>query len=212
MRHSDGSSFTSGLTSHLAPRAKLGNQYRPAISSVLLLTLITGGIFPLLLFAIGRPLFPHQSNGSLLTRGHVTVGSALLGQEFRRAEYFQSRPSAAGNGYDGASSGGTNLSPNNPKLLADIRQLAEEYRSRNALAPDAPIPIDAVTRSASGLDPHISPSNAALQVPRVARARGLDEASVRRLVANYTEGRQFGFLGSQRVSVLELNLALDAIR
>jgi K+-transporting ATPase ATPase C chain len=196
-------------------QARLGAQFRPAVLSVLVLTLLTGCVFPLLLFAIGRPLFPRQAGGTLIERGGAVVGSALIGQQFTRPEYFQSRPSAAGSGYDGTSSGGTNLGPNNPKLkngaadFAGIRQLAQEYRARNGLAPDAPIPIDAVTRSASGLDPHISPGNAALQVPRVARARGLREAAVRRLVADHTEGRQFGFLGDRRVSVLELNLALD---
>jgi len=183
--------------------------------SVLVLTLLTGCAFPLLLAAIGRPLFPRQASGSLVTRGGVVIGSRLIGQEFSRPEYFQSRPSAAGNGYDGTSSGGTNLGPNNPKLkngaadFAGIRQLAEEYRRRNGLAPDAPIPIDAVTRSASGLDPDITSANAALQIPRVARVRGVSEEAVRRLVANYTKEPQFGFLGNERVPVLELNLALD---
>lgn len=149
-------------------------------------------------------------------RGAV-IGSELIGQEFSRPEYFHSRPSAAGAGYDGTSSGGTNLGPNNPRLkngaadFAGIRQLAEEYRKRNGLAPDAAIPIDAVTRSASGLDPDISPDNAALQVSRVARARGLSEETVRRLVAEHTKGPQLGFLGNARVPVLELNLALDQL-
>jgi potassium-transporting ATPase KdpC subunit len=198
-----------------ASPAKLGEQIRPAILSVLVLTLLTGCAFPLLLAAIGRPLFPHQASGSLVMRGGVIVGSELIGQEFSRLEYFQSRPSAAGKGYDGTSSGGTNLGPNNPKLkngstdFPGIRKLAEEYRQRNGLAPDVPIPIDAVTRSASGLDPDISPANAALQIPRVARARGVSEEAVRRLVANHTKGPQLGFLGNARVPVLELNLALD---
>jgi K+-transporting ATPase ATPase C chain len=145
------------------------------------------------------------------------VGSELIGQGFARPEYFQSRPSAAGSGYDGTSSGGTNLAPGNPKLkdgaasFAGIRQLAEEYRQRNGLAHDASVPIDAVTRSGSGLDPHITPANAALQIARVAHARGLSEETVRRLVADRTVGRQFGFLGSPRVPVLELNLALDQL-
>jgi len=197
--------------------ARLGDQIRPAIVSVLILTVLTGCAFPLLLFAIARPLFPHQARGSLVTRGGVVIGSELIGQEFSRPEYFQSRPSAAGNGYDGTSSGGTNLGPDNPKLtngsadFAGVRQLAEEYRKRNGLAPDAPIPIDAVTRSGSGLDPHITPANAALQIPRVARARGLSEEAVRRLVADHTEGPQFGLLGNARVRVLELNLALDQL-
>jgi len=198
-----------------APQARLSEQVRPEILSVLVLTLLTGCLFPLLLAAIGRPLFPRQVGGSLITRGGVVIGSELIGQEFSRAEYFQSRPSAAGNGYDGTSSGGTNLGPNNPKLkngaadFAGIPQLAEEYRRRNGLAPDAPIPIDAVTRSASGLDPDITPANAALQIPRVAHARGVSEEAVRRLVANHTKGPQLGFLGNARVPVLELNLVLD---
>jgi K+-transporting ATPase ATPase C chain len=185
--------------------------------SVLVLTLLTGCVFPLLLAAIGRPLFPRQAAGSLVTRGGVVIGSELIGQEFSRPEYFQSRPSAAGAGYDGTSSGGTNLGPNNPRLkdgaadFAGIRQLAREYRQRNGLAPDAPIPIDAVTRSASGLDPDITPANAALQVPRVARARGVTEEAVRRLVADRTLRPQLGLLGNARVPVLELNLALDQL-
>jgi len=152
------------------------------------LTLLTGVAFPLLLAAIGRPLFPRQADGSLLTCGGLVIGSELIRQEFSRPEYFQSRPSAAGKGYDGASSGGTNLGPNNPRLknggadFAGITQLAHEYRKLNGLAPHAPIPIDAVTRSASGLDPDISPANAALQIPRVARARGASEEAVRRIV------------------------------
>jgi K+-transporting ATPase ATPase C chain len=199
-----------------AARARLGEQVRPAILSVLVLTLLTGVAFPLLLAAIGRPLFPRQASGSLVKRGGVVIGSELIGQEFSRPEYFQSRPSAAGNGYDGTSSGGTNLGPNNPKLkngaadFAGIRQLAEDYRQRNGLAPDTEIPIDEVTRSASGLDPDISPANAALQTARVAQARRLPVDEVRRLVLAHTEGRTFGILGEQRVNVLELNLALDA--
>jgi potassium-transporting ATPase KdpC subunit len=201
-----------------APQAKLGEQVRPAILSVLVLALLTGCVFPLLLFAIARPLFPHHAGGSLILRGGVAVGSELIGQEFTRPEYFQSRPSAAASPYDGTSSGGTNLGPNNPKLkngatdFAGIRQLADEYRKRNGLARDALIPIDAVTRSGSGLDPHITPANAALQIPRVARARGLGEEVVRRVVADHTEGPQLGFLGNPRVPVLELNLALDQMK
>jgi K+-transporting ATPase ATPase C chain len=198
-----------------ASKAKLREQIRPAVLSVLVLTVLTGCVFPLLLLAIARPLFPRQSVGSLVTRSGAVIGSELIGQEFTRPEYFQSRPSAAGSGYDGTASGGTNLGPNNPKLVngssdfAGVRQLAEAYRQRNGLASDAAIPIDAVTRSGSGLDPHISLANALLQVPRVARARGLSEEVVRRLATDRLEGRQFGFLGDPSVSVLELNLALD---
>jgi potassium-transporting ATPase KdpC subunit len=142
--------------------ARLGDQIRPALLSVLVLTLLTGCVFPLLLSAIGRPLFPREADGSLLERGGVAIGSELIGQEFSRPEYFHSRLSAAGKGYDETSSGGANLGPNNPKLkdgsadFAGIAQLADEYRKLNGLARDAAIPIDAVTRSASGLDPDIS--------------------------------------------------------
>jgi K+-transporting ATPase ATPase C chain len=201
------------------PRAaKINQQLRPAILSVLVFTLIAGCGFPLLIFAIARPLFPRQASGSLIIRGGAVVGSELIGQEFTRPEYFHPRPSAAGGGYDGTASGGTNLGPNNPKLtngaagFTGIRQLAVEYRKRNGLAPDAPVPIDAVTRSGSGLDPHITPANAWLQIPRVALARGLSEEVVRRLVVDHTKGPQLGFLGNPRVSVLELNLALDRTR
>lgn len=200
-----------------ASAAKLGEQLRPAILAVLALTVLTGCGFPLLLFAIGRPLFPHQAAGSLIKRDGIVIGSELIGQEFDRPEYFHSRPSAAGNGYDATASGGTNLGPNNPKLkegakdFPGIEQLAREYRQQNGLLPSAVIPIDAVTRSASGLDPDISPANAALQVARVARARHLNEETVRRLLLEHTKGPQFGFLGDPRVSVLELNLALDQL-
>ena len=187
---------------------KFREQLRPAIVSVILLTLLTGCIFPLVLSALGRLLYPGQAAGSLVRRGGV-IGSRLIGQDFARPEYFHSRPSAAGAGYDGTSSGGTNLSPSNRKLIERVRQLAEVYRRSNGLPPDATIPIDAVTCSGSGLDPNITPDNAAFQVPRVARARGLSEEVVRRLLASHTQGRHLGFMGSPRVSVLELNLALD---
>ena len=139
----------------------------------------------------------------------VVIGSRLIGQTFARPGYFHPRPSAAGSGYDGSASSGTNLGPTNPKLTQSIRDQAKTYRRDNGLNSDAAIPIDAVTSSGSGLDPYISPQNAALQIPRVARSRGLTEAAVRTLVSRHTEGRQLGFLGEPRVAVLELNLALD---
>jgi potassium-transporting ATPase KdpC subunit len=197
---------------------RFAQQLRPAILSVLVLTLVTGAIFPLVLFAIAVPLFPYQASGSLVRLGNTIAGSRLIAQDFTRPEWFQPRPSAAGNGYDGTASGGTNLGPNNPKLtegaasFAGIRALAMQYRQRNGLASDTPIPIDAVTRSGSGLDPDISPANAFLQVARVARARKLDERAVRHLVAEYVVDPQLGFLGEPRVSVLELNLALDRLQ
>ena len=205
----------------------LREQFRPAVLSVPVLTLLTGVLFPLALAAVAHPLFPRQAGGSLIDRDGVVVGSELIGQEFSGPGYFHPRPSAAGAGYDPLASGGTNLASTNPKLrngapddpatpasdesFRGVRELAEAYRAGNGLPPGATVPIDAVTRSGSGLDPHISPANAALQVARVARERGLDEDSVRRLVAEHTEGRQFGCLGEPRVAVLPLNLALDRI-
>jgi potassium-transporting ATPase KdpC subunit len=192
-----------------APVVKLREHLRLAIVSFIALTLLTGCIFPMVLFALGRLLYPAQAAGSLVTRNGVVIGSRLIGQDFTRPEYFHPRPSAAGSGYDGASSGGTNLGPSNPKLIESIRKLAEDYRRSNGLPQDATVPIDAVTSSGSGLDPHISPQNAALQAPRVAHARGLSEDVIRRLLAENTQGPQLGFMGDPRVSVLDLNLALD---
>lgn len=195
-------------------RAGLWEQLRPAILSVLVLSLVTGVLFPLVLFAIGALLFPYQAGGSLTKLGGTIVGSRLIGQDFTGPEWFQARPSAAGNGYDGTASGGTNLAPSNPKLtegasgFPGIRALTEEYRRRNGLTTGTPIPIDAVTRSGSGLDPDITPANAFLQVARVAAVRKLEESAVRRLVAEHVVQPQFGFLGEPRVPVLELNLAL----
>jgi K+-transporting ATPase ATPase C chain len=200
---------SSGVTLPAPAVVRLHEQFRPAVVSVISLTLLTGCIFPLVLFALGRLLYPGQAAGSLVTREGVVIGSRLIAQDFTRPEYFHPRPSAAGAGYDGASSGGTNFSPSNGKLIGGVRQLAEDYRRSNGLPPNATVPIDAVTCSGSGLDPNISPENGALQLPRVARARGLSEDVVRRLLARYTQGRQLGFMGNPRVSVLDLNLALD---
>lgn len=201
---------------------------RPAIVLTLLFVLVTGLAVPGSLWAIGQAAFPGAANGSLLrdAQGNV-IGSRLLGQRFSRPEYFHARPSAAGAGYDAANSGGTNLGPTSDKLIhgvdddsstsdvdetyLGVEDLARAYRRENALSPDAVLPADAATRSSSGLDPHISPENAALQVGRVARARMLSEARVRALVADHQEGRVLGFLGEPRVNVLLLNLALDGL-
>jgi K+-transporting ATPase ATPase C chain len=185
---------------------------------VLVLSFVTGGLFPLVLFAIGVVLFPYQAGGSLTLLGGAVVGSRLIGQDFTGPEWFQPRPSAAGNGYDGTASGATNLAPDNPRLkegaagFAGIRELAAQYRRRNGLTADTPIPIDAVTRSGSGLDPDISPASAYLQVARVAKVRKLEESAVRRLVAEHVVQPQLGFLGEPRVPVLELNLALARLQ
>jgi K+-transporting ATPase ATPase C chain len=207
--------------------ARLLGQIRPAVVGVVALTLLTGVAYPLALALPAWVLFPGQAGGSLIVRDGIVVGSRLVGQEFSGPGYFSGRPSAAGTGYDAASSGGTNLGPDNPKLVdgaeddpatpgvdesfVGARRLAAEYRRRNGLAPSAVVPVDAVTRSGSGLDPQISPANADLQADRVARERGLDPGAVRRLVAEHTRGRALGFLGEPRVDVLPLNLALDRV-
>jgi K+-transporting ATPase ATPase C chain len=187
-------------------------QLVPALAVFLFFTVLVGVVYPLAVTGVARIAFPSKSQGSLVRRGDVVVGSRLIGQAFREPRYFQPRPSAAGAGYDGTASGASNLGPTNPKLLASIRARVAAYRRSNSLAVRAPVPIDAVTASASGLDPEISPANARLQAPRVARARGLPLARVLALVREKTNGRSLGFLGEPGVNVLELNLALDGIR
>lgn len=207
-------------------------QLRPAMLSVLVFTILTGLLFPLAITGIAQVVFPWQAGGSLIERDGRVIGSERIGQPFTGPGYFHPRPSAAGNGYNTGKPGdpytgssGTNLGPTSAKLIkgvkddlatkeADesfpgIQQLAQAYRQENGLPADAPVPADAVTRSASGLDPHISPGNAALQAPRVASARGLNAEQVRRIISENTEGRQFGLLGEPRINVLRLNLALD---
>lgn len=184
-------------------------QLRPALLSVLALTLLGGLLFPALITGAAQLLFPWQAQGSLLELDGRIVGSALIGQRFAAPEYFHPRPSAAGAGYDASASGGSNLGPTSQRLIDEIRVQAAAYRRENGLAADAPVPADAATRSASGLDPDISPANAALQTARVARARGISEEAVRQLIRASTRPRQLGILGEPRVNVLELNLALD---
>ncbi|HXI27853.1 MAG TPA: potassium-transporting ATPase subunit KdpC [Vicinamibacterales bacterium] len=169
-------------------------------------TLLLGVAYPLVVTGVAQVLFPAKANGQLIERDGKVVGSRILGQAFSSPGYFRSRPSAAGTGYDAANSAGTNLGPTNRKLVDAVKAAVDAAKQDN---PAAPVPIDLVTSSASGLDPHISPAAADFQVPRVARERGIAEDEVRRLVAAHSAGRQFGFLGEPVVNVLELNLALD---
>lgn len=173
--------------------------------------LITGLVYPGLVTAVAQLLFPRQANGSLVQRNGEEIGSALIGQQFARAEYFHARPSAAGAGYDDTLSTGTNRGPTDRKLADTLIAGAVDSEVKLDGAVKGHIPADLVTSSGSGLDPHVSPAAAELQVARVARARGLDPAVVRALVARHTEGRQLGFIGEPRVNVLLLNLALDSL-
>ena len=178
-----------------------------AILMTIVTTLLLGVVYPLAVTGLAQVLFPDKANGQLLERDGKVVGSRIIGQRFSSPGYFRGRPSAAGTGYDAANSGGTNLGPTNKKLVDAVTSSVEAARKENA---SAPVPIDLVTSSASGLDPHVSPASAAFQVPRVARERGVAAADVQRLVDAHTQGRQLGFLGEPVVNVLELNLALDA--
>ena len=186
-------------------------ELRPAILGTLMLAIVCSGLYPLVVFGISQTLFHDKANGSLIVDQTGAVrGSRLLGQNFTDAKYFHPRPSAAGNGYDAANSGASNLGPTSQKLKDAITDRIAAYRSENGLNENQPVPADAVTASGSGLDPHISVQNAELQIPRVVKARALDIDKVRELVRQNTDGRDLGFLGEAGVNVLKLNLALDA--
>ena len=186
-------------------------QIRPALTMLLILTVLTGLVYPLSVTGLAQVLFPEQANGSLIVHNGQVVGSKLIGQYFDKPEYFWSRPSATSPfPYNAAASSGSNLGPTNSVLIEAVKARVTALRSADPSS-NTPVPVDLVTASASGLDPHISPAAAMYQVNRVARARGLDERRVRELVARNIEGRQFALFGEPRVNVLELNLALNAL-
>jgi K+-transporting ATPase ATPase C chain len=187
------------------------SEIRAAVVSTLVLAVICCGLYPLVVFVISQALFHEKANGSLIVDKDGAVrGSRLLAQGFTAEKYFHPRPSAAGNGYDATSSGGSNLGPTSQKLNDAVKDRIDAYRKENGLGGNEPVPADAVTASGSGLDPHISLHNAQLQIARVAKARGLSEDKVRELVQQNTDARYFGIFGDPGINVLELNLALDA--
>lgn len=192
---------------------RLVAELRGAIMATLILAIVCCGLYPLIVFGISQVLFHDKANGSLIIDKDGTVrGSRLLGQQFTAEKYFHSRPSAAGNGYDATSSGGSNLGPTSRKLSDAIKNRMAAYRAENGLKATDPVPADAVTSSGSGLDPHISVRNAELQAPRVANARNRSVAEVLQLVRKNTDPPDLGFLGEPGVNVLKLNLALDDLR
>lgn len=188
-------------------------QVLPALLMMVVLTVLLGLVYPLAVTGVAQVTMASKADGSLITVNGVKVGSSLIGQNFTKAKYFHPRPSAAGEkGYDAMASAGTNLGPTNPALIKAVADRVTAYRKENDLPKMTLVPIDAVTASGSGLDPHISIANAELQTARVANERGLSESTVASLVKANTDGRELGFLGQPGVNVLELNVALDALR
>jgi K+-transporting ATPase ATPase C chain len=191
----------------------LGADFRTSIIGLIFFTLLCGLAYPLAMTGVAQGVFGHQANGSIVSQNGTDVGSSLIGQNFSDPKYFHGRPSDAGkDGYDATASSGSNLGPTSQALVDAVKQNLDTVRSDNGLAADAPVPVDAVTASASGLDPHISPAYAELQVPRVAKTRRMTESAVRSQVKKYTSGSTLFVMGEPRVNVLELNLALDAGR
>jgi K+-transporting ATPase ATPase C chain len=189
----------------------LATQLRISVVATLLLAIIVSGIYPLVVWGLAQVLFPGKADGSLVVRDGKTVGSELIAQNFTDPKYFHPRPSAAGDvGYDATSSGGSNLGPTSKKLIDAVKKRIAAYRAENNLPATASVPADAVTDSASGLDPHISVENALIQAARVAKARGIGEKEMQAKIKAHIEGRDLGILGEPRVNVLELNLSLDA--
>lgn len=187
------------------------SQLRTSLVATIVLAIILCGLYPALVWSIAQALFPEKANGSLIIQNGRTVGSKLIGQNFTDAKYFHPRPSAAGDGgYDATSSGGSNLGPTSKKLIDSVKERVETYQAENNLPLNVQAPADAVTASASGLDPHISVGNALLQAPRVAKARAIAEKTVVEKIQANTQGRDFYILGEPRVNVLALNLSLDA--
>lgn len=188
------------------------NELRISAVALLGLLVLLCGIYPALIWIVSQSVFPDQANGSMIKNGNHVIGSKLIAQSFVNPAYFHPRPSAAGEGYDAASSGGSNLGPTSRKLMETVANRINVYRSENKLDTKTPVPADAVTASASGLDPHISLQNALLQARRVALSRGVSEDVLRKMIAKHTEGRDLWILGEKRVNVLLLNLDLDRLK
>jgi K+-transporting ATPase ATPase C chain len=187
-------------------------ELKKAILAIIILTVLLGIIYPLTVWGLAQLIFPAKANGSMIYINNKPIGSELISRRFSGPGYFHPRPSAAGQGYDASASGGSNLGPLSKTLLEQVNQRVKDYREENQLASDIRVPVDAVTASGSGLDPHISIENAVLQAARVAKARNIDLGKVKAMIERCTENRQFGILGEKRINVLVLNLEIEKLR